>query len=115
MSTTVAEFTALDRSEAELRVQLAAAYRLVVHFGWNESIYGHLTVRVPGPERHFLINPYGLNYDEITASNLVKIDCDGNIVEPSDYPVKCGRDGKMAFFGSHVSYFIRPVATLGLV
>ena len=54
--------------EAELRVQLAAAYRLIEHFGWNESIYGHLTQRVPGPERHFLINPFGLRYGEVTAS-----------------------------------------------
>jgi len=74
VSTTVAEFTAPDRSEAQLRVQLAAAYRLVIYFGWNESIYGHLTVRVPGPERHFLIDPYALRYDGVTASNLVKID-----------------------------------------
>ena len=67
-------------SEAELRVQLAAAYRLVEHFGWNESIYGHLTVRLPGPERHFLINPYGLRYGEVTASNLVRITLEGEIV-----------------------------------
>ena len=87
VSTTVAEFTARDRSEAELRVQLAAAYRLVGHFGWNESINGHLTVRVPGPERHFLINPYGLRYDEVTASNLVKIDLDGAIIGASNWPV----------------------------
>ncbi|MEM7404944.1 MAG: class II aldolase/adducin family protein [Pseudomonadota bacterium] len=78
---------AMAGDEAELRLQLAAAYRLVDHFGWTELIYGHLTVRVPGPEPHFLINPYGLNYDEICASNLVKIDVDGNLVEPSDYPV----------------------------
>ena len=74
-------------SEWELRVQLAAAYRLVDYFGWTELIYGHLTARCPGPEPYFLINPYGLNYDEITASNLVKIDCDGELVEPSEYPV----------------------------
>ena len=74
-------------TEAELRVQLAAAYRLVQHFGWNESIYGHLTVRVPGPERHFLINPYGLRYDEVTASNLVKITLEGEIVGPSAWSV----------------------------
>ena len=74
-------------SEAELRVQLAAAYRLVEHFGWNESIYGHLTVRVPGPERHFLINPYGLRYGEVTASNLVKITLEGEIVGESEWPV----------------------------
>lgn len=70
-----------------LRRQLAAAYRLVEHFGWTELIYGHLTARVPGEAPHFLINPYGLNYDEVTASNLVKIDLDGKIVEPSEHPV----------------------------
>ncbi|MGQ3300160.1 class II aldolase/adducin family protein [Reyranella sp.] len=70
-----------------LRRQLAAAYRLIDHFGWTELIYGHLTARVPGEAPHFLINPYGLNYDEVTASNLVKIDLDGKIVEPSAHPV----------------------------
>ena len=64
--------------EAVLRRQLAAAYRLVDYFGWTELIYGHLTARVPGEKPHFLINPFGLNYDEVTASNLVKIDVDGN-------------------------------------
>ncbi len=69
-------------SEAEwaLRVQLAAAYRLVEYFGWSEQIYAHLTARVPGSPDHFLINPYGLNYEEITASNLVKIDVNGNVI-----------------------------------
>ena len=80
---------AMPREEGEwvLRRQLAAAYRLVDHFGWTELIYGHLTARVPGDEPHFLINPFGLNYDEVTASNLVKIDLDGKIVEPSPHPV----------------------------
>jgi len=80
---------AMPREEGEwvLRRQLAAAYRLVDHFGWTELIYGHLTARVPGEAPHFLINPFGLNYDEVTASNLVKIDLDGNIVEPSPHPV----------------------------
>ncbi len=80
---------ALPREQGEwvLRRQLAAAYRLVDHFGWTELIYGHLTARVPGEAPHFLINPYGLNYDEVTASNLVKIDLDGKIVEPSPHPV----------------------------
>lgn len=76
-----------EQAERVLRVQLAAAYRLVDYFGWTELIYGHLTVRVPGPDIHFLINPYGLNYDEICASNLVKIDVDGNIIGESRYPV----------------------------
>ena len=74
-------------AEWRLRVELAAAYRLVDHFGWTELIYGHLTAHVPGKEPHFLINPYGLNYDEVTASNLVKIDVDGNTIEASDYNV----------------------------
>lgn len=73
--------------EQALRVQLAAAYRLVDFFGWTELIYGHLTARVSGPEIHFLINPFGLNYDEVTASNLVKIDLEGNVIGESNYPV----------------------------
>jgi ribulose-5-phosphate 4-epimerase/fuculose-1-phosphate aldolase len=73
--------------EAVLRRQLAAAYRLVDHFGWTELIYGHLTARVPGEAPHFLINPFGLNYDEVTASNLVKIDLDGNVIGESAHPV----------------------------
>ena len=67
-------------AEWELRVQLAAAYRLIDHFGWSELIWTHTTVRVPGPEHHFLINPYGYRFDEVCASNLVKVDWEGNIV-----------------------------------
>jgi ribulose-5-phosphate 4-epimerase/fuculose-1-phosphate aldolase len=78
---------AWSAEERALRVQLAAAYRLVEQFGWTELIYGHLTAKVPGPEPHFLINPFGLAYDEVTASNLVKIDTDGHVVEPSEHPV----------------------------
>lgn len=76
-------------SERELRKQLAASYRIFDYLGWTSLalIYGHITLRVPGPQRHFLINPFGLRYDEVTASNLVKIDLDGNIVEPSAHPV----------------------------
>ena len=76
-----------EQGEWVLRRQLAAAYRMVDHFGWTELIYGHLTARVPGEQPHFLINPFGLNYDEVTASNLVKIDLDGNNVGESKYPV----------------------------
>src|SRR5258706_3369474 len=78
---------AVDPVEWELRVQLAATYRIIEHLGWAELIWTHTTVRVPGPEHHFLINPYGLRYDEVTASNLVKLDMDGNVVGPSDYGV----------------------------
>jgi ribulose-5-phosphate 4-epimerase/fuculose-1-phosphate aldolase len=76
---------ARSQDEGDLRVQLAAAYRIFEHFGWCELIYAHISMRVPGPEHHFLINPYGLRYDEVTASRLVKIDLDGNLVEPSEY------------------------------
>jgi len=74
-------------TEKELRIQLAAAYRIFNHLKWDYLIYGHITVRIPGPDKHFLINPFGLRYDEVTASNLVKIDLEGNIVEPSNHPV----------------------------
>lgn len=73
--------------EAVLRVQLAACYRLVAHFGMDDLIYNHISVRVPGAAEHFLINPYGLLFSEITASCFVKIDIEGRLVEPSDQPV----------------------------
>jgi ribulose-5-phosphate 4-epimerase/fuculose-1-phosphate aldolase len=74
----------ISPKEWELRVQLAAAYRIIDHLGWSELIWTHTTVRVPGPEHHFLINPYGLRFDEVTASNLVKVDMDGSILgDPS--------------------------------
>lgn len=67
-------------TERELRIQLAAVYRLVHHFGWDELIWTHSTVRIPGDEHHFLINPYGFRFDEVTASNLVKVDPEGRII-----------------------------------
>jgi ribulose-5-phosphate 4-epimerase/fuculose-1-phosphate aldolase len=73
--------------EWQVRIDLAAAYRLVDHYGWTDMIFTHLSARVPGPEHHFLINPYGMMFDEVTASNLVKIDLDGNIVMQSEYDV----------------------------
>jgi ribulose-5-phosphate 4-epimerase/fuculose-1-phosphate aldolase len=69
-----------DSREWELRVQLAALYRLVDLCGWSELIWTHCTARVPGPEHHFLINPYGLRFDEVRASNLVKVDMHGAII-----------------------------------
>ncbi len=73
--------------EWEARVQLAACYRIFAHLGWTELIYNHITLRLPGPDKHFLINPFGLLYTEVRASNLVKIDVAGNIVGKSDWPV----------------------------
>lgn len=84
---TSARPSAISEAEWALRVDLAACYRIFDHLGWIELIYNHITVRVPGPETHFLINPFGLMYREVTASNLVKIDLEGNIIGPSDWPV----------------------------
>lgn len=72
-------------AEWRARVNLAATYRLVAHYGWDDLIYTHISLRVPGEDDHFLINPYGMTFDEITASSLVKIDLDGRIVMPSSY------------------------------
>ncbi|MBE9178945.1 class II aldolase/adducin family protein [Oculatella sp. LEGE 06141] len=77
----------LSLSERELRIQLAAAYRLIDKFQMSDLIYTHISVRLPGPENHFLINPYGLLFREVTASSLVKVDLDGNIVGESEWPV----------------------------
>ncbi|MBT8114255.1 MAG: class II aldolase/adducin family protein [Arenicella sp.] len=77
----------MNQQEKDLRTQLAACYRIFDYLGWDELIYNHITMRLPGDEGHFLINPYGLHYSEVTASNLVKVDIEGNIVEPTDYAV----------------------------
>ena len=79
--------TARSATEQRLREELAACYRLIAHFRMTDLIFTHISVRLPGPEHHFLINPYGLMFDEISASNLVKIDLHGHAVEPSQYPV----------------------------
>ncbi len=73
--------------EWEARVQLAAAYRIVHHLGWGELIYNHISLRVPGPDPHFLINPFGLHYTEVRASNLVKVDVHGQVIGHSDWPI----------------------------
>ncbi len=71
--------------EWQLRVDLAAAYRLTAHFGWDDLVFTHISARVPGPEHHFLINPYGFMFDEITASSLVKVDLAGKVVLPTPH------------------------------
>ncbi|HTZ53549.1 MAG TPA: class II aldolase/adducin family protein [Candidatus Acidoferrum sp.] len=73
--------------EWDVRVALAAAYRLVAHFHWDDLIFTHLSARVPGPDHHFLINPYGMMFDEITASSLVKVDLAANKVMESPYEI----------------------------
>lgn len=76
-----------SEAEARLRVDLAACYRLIALFGWDDLVFTHVSARIPGPEHHFLINPYGMLFEEITASSLVKVDQSGTKVAPSDYPV----------------------------
>src|SRR5216684_6818176 len=71
--------------EWQARVDLAAAYRLVALYGWDDLIFTHISVRVPGPEHHFLLNPYGMMFEEVTASSLVKVDLAGNKVMESPY------------------------------
>src|SRR6185295_10735288 len=73
--------------EWKLRVDLAACYRLVAHFGWDDLIFTHISARLPGPEHHFLINPYGMMFDEITASSLVKIDLEGKKLLDSPFEI----------------------------
>ncbi len=77
----------VSAEEWAVRVDLAAAYRLVALYGWDDLIFTHLSARVPGPEHHFLINPYDMMFEEITASSLVKVDVDGNPVMPTAHPV----------------------------
>jgi len=74
-------------TEHDLRVDLAACYRLVALFGWDDVVFTHISARVPGPEHHFLINPYGVLFDEMTASSLIKVDAAGTKVSESPYPV----------------------------
>ena len=76
-----------EPTEASLRVDLAACYRLIALYGWDDLVFTHVSVRLPGPAHHFLINPYGMLFEEISASSLVKVDMQGAKVEPSDYPV----------------------------
>jgi ribulose-5-phosphate 4-epimerase/fuculose-1-phosphate aldolase len=83
---TAAEFP-VTAAEREARVQLAACYRVFNHLGWVEMIFNHITLRVPGPEKLFLINPFGLHYSEITASSLLLIDIEGNPVRETKFPV----------------------------
>lgn len=73
--------------EWQARVDLAACYRLVAHYGWDDMIFTHISMRVPGPQPQFLINPYGLLFEEITASSLIKVDLQGNQLQDSPWPV----------------------------
>lgn len=82
---TISVKSRVSAEEWKVRVELAALYRLVALYGWDDMIFTHISARVPGPEHHFLINPYGYFFNEITASSLVKVDLEGNIVEPTEH------------------------------
>jgi ribulose-5-phosphate 4-epimerase/fuculose-1-phosphate aldolase len=77
----------ISETERAIRVDLAACYRLVALYGWDDLIFTHISARIPSPEHHFLINPYGMMFEEITASSLVKIGLDGKPVGDSPFPV----------------------------
>ncbi len=87
MATAAAAPRVMSDAEWKARQQLAAAYRVFDHLGWSEMIYNHITLKVPGEDNSFLINPFGLHFSEVKASNLVKIDLDGNKLDDSPYPV----------------------------
>jgi ribulose-5-phosphate 4-epimerase/fuculose-1-phosphate aldolase len=79
--------TQVSEEEWRVRVDLAACYRLIAMYGWDDMIFTHISARVPGPDEHFLINAYGLLFEEMTASSLIKVDLNGNIVLDTPYPV----------------------------
>ena len=77
----------VTEAEWQVRQDLAAAYRIIAHYGWDDMVFTHLSARVPGPDEHFLLNPFGFLFNEVTASNLVKVDLDGNIMLDNGYTV----------------------------
>nr|MBP6778817.1 class II aldolase/adducin family protein [Piscinibacter sp.] len=77
----------VSADEWQLRCDLAAAYRLVALHGWSDLVFTHISARLPGPEHHFLINPYGLLFEEITASSLIRVDQAGSKLQDSPFPV----------------------------
>jgi len=89
---------AISETEWRIRCDLAALYRLVAHHRWTDFIYTHISARIPGPDHHFLINKFGVNFEHMRASDLVRIDMDGNVVEDSD---KSSRDVNAAGFTIH--------------
>jgi len=93
-----------SEAEWQARQQLAACYRIFDHLGWSESIYNHISLKVPGEEGAFLINPFGLLYSEVCASNLVKIDIDGNKLDSSPHPVNKAGFVQHGYFHRHLHW-----------
>lgn len=100
MATPASEMTP---AEWEARQQLAACYRIFDHMGWSELIYNHITLRVPGEDEAFLINPFGLLYSEVKASNLVKIDVEGQVLDGSAHQVNRAGFTQHSVFHRHLS------------
>ncbi len=92
----------ISDAEWQARQQLAACYRIFDYMGWSELIYNHISFRVPGEDNAFLINPFGLHYNEVTASNLLKIDIDGNKLTNSNYPVNRAGFVQHSLFHRHL-------------
>ncbi len=104
MATQLRPPLACSDAEREARQQLAGCYRIFDMMGWSESIYNHITLKVPGEEGAFLINPFGLLFSEVRASNLVKIDLDGNVLDGSSFPVNKAGFTQHAYFHRHLDW-----------
>ena len=102
MATAVLRNSRMSEAEWQARQELAACYRVFAMLGWDESIYNHITVKVPDEEDAFLINPYGLHFSEVKASNLVKIDIDGNKLDDNPYPVNLAGFTQHSVFHRHL-------------
>src|SRR5213595_1699972 len=87
VATTTAPRAGVSEEEWQVRVDLAAAYRLVALYGWDDLIFTHISARLPGLNHHFLLNPYGMMFEEVTASSLVKVNLDGEKVTDSPYAI----------------------------
>jgi ribulose-5-phosphate 4-epimerase/fuculose-1-phosphate aldolase len=102
MATAVLRNSRMSEAEWQARQELAACYRVFAMLGWDESIYNHITVKVPDEEDAFLINPFGLHFSEVKASNLVKIDIDGNKLDDNPYPVNLAGFVQHSLFHRHL-------------
>ena len=102
MATLLQRNSRMSQAEWEARQQLAACYRIFDMLGWTEMIYNHITLRVPDEPDAFLINPYGLHYSEVCASNLVKIDIDGNKLDDNPFPVNLAGFVQHSLFHRHL-------------
>ena len=102
MATAIIRNSQMSEAEWEARRELAACYRIFHMLGWSEMIYNHITVKLDGEKDAFLINPFGLHFSEVTASNLVKIDIDGNKLDDLPYPVNLAGFVQHALFHRHL-------------